>query len=96
MKVLKNILDGIEVLEQIGTTDVQVAAVVFDSRKIKSGSLFVAQKGTEFDGHLFIEKAIELGALAIVCQTLPAELTKGITYIKVINSPIVQNVIHIT
>lgn len=86
MKELKNILDGVEVLEQIGTTDVQVNAIVFDSRKIQPGALFVAQKGTAFDGHLFIEKAIKLGAVAVVCQILPEILVENITYIKVLNS----------
>ena len=86
MKELKNILDGVEILEQLGATDVEVNAIVFDSRKIKSGALFVAQKGTTFDGHLFIEKAIKLGALTIVCQIIPQVLVVGITYIKVLNS----------
>jgi UDP-N-acetylmuramoyl-L-alanyl-D-glutamate--2,6-diaminopimelate ligase len=86
MKELKNILDGVEILELLGDLDVRVNAVVFDSRKIELGALFVAQEGTAFDGHLFIEKAIQLGAKAVVCQTLPKELIQNITYIKVLNS----------
>ncbi|MEI6865676.1 UDP-N-acetylmuramoyl-L-alanyl-D-glutamate--2,6-diaminopimelate ligase [Flavicella sp.] len=86
MKELKNILDGVVILEQRGNACVQINAIVFDSRKIKSGDLFVAQKGISFDGHLFIEKAIQLGALAIVCQEFPKDLIDSIVYIKVVNS----------
>ena len=64
MKELKNILSGVQVVEQIGDQEVAVNAVVFDSRKIKQNDLFVAQKGSAFDGHLFIEKAISMGATA--------------------------------
>jgi UDP-N-acetylmuramoyl-L-alanyl-D-glutamate--2,6-diaminopimelate ligase len=63
-----------------------VQSIVFDSRAVKEGALFVAQKGTAFDGHLFIDKAISLGASAIVCEDLPSSLVEGITYLKVENS----------
>lgn len=88
MKILSEILDGVAVLDQIGAADVSVVAIVFDSRKIVADALFVAQKGTAFDGHLFIEKAIDLGATVIVCQELPNELMDGVTYVKVANSDV--------
>ena len=86
MKLVKDILYKVGVISVNGTTDLQVNAVEFDSRQVKSGNLFVAQKGLVFDGHLFIEKAIGQGATAIVCQTLPEKLNEDITYIKVENS----------
>jgi len=62
---------------------VLVDAVEFDSRKVKQNTLFVAQKGLVFDGHQFIDKAIELGAVVVVCEDLPSNLNKNITYIQV-------------
>ena len=46
---------------------------------MEAGDLFVAVKGTHVDGHQFIGKAIELGAVAIVCETMPSDLVAGIT-----------------
>ena len=86
MATLKDILKGVQVVEQIGDKEVAVNAVVFDSRKIKANDLFVAQKGSAFDGHLFIEKAISLGATVIVCEDLPAAIDSKVVYIKVENS----------
>lgn len=67
----------------IGSTNISVNTVVFDSRKIQKNDVFVAQKGVSVDGHLFIEKAINLGAIAIVCEELPADTKEGITYLQV-------------
>jgi UDP-N-acetylmuramoyl-L-alanyl-D-glutamate--2,6-diaminopimelate ligase len=63
-----------------------IASVASDSRKVKKGSLFVATKGTNIDGHTFIQKAIESGAVAIVCEELPDTQENGITYVKVSNA----------
>lgn len=86
MKTLENLLKGVQVLEQIGENDFVVNAVVFDSRKIVTNDIFVAQKGSLSDGHLFIEKAISLGALAIVCEDLPIVVDPKVVYIKVKDS----------
>ncbi|MDR0763504.1 MAG: UDP-N-acetylmuramoyl-L-alanyl-D-glutamate--2,6-diaminopimelate ligase [Bacteroidales bacterium] len=51
---------------------VTVSSLTLDSRKVKSGSLFFAIKGAETDGHLFIDNAIKNGAVAIVCEEIPA------------------------
>jgi len=64
----------------------KVKKITFDSRQVDSESIFVAIKGTQTDGHLFIEKAIQKRPLAIVCETLPEELHKGVTYIQVSDS----------
>jgi UDP-N-acetylmuramoyl-L-alanyl-D-glutamate--2,6-diaminopimelate ligase len=81
LKKLKDILYGVAVESVKGSTDVLVLAVEFDSRKIESGSLFVAQKGLEFDGHNFIEKAVSQGAAAVICQELPKETKDSVTYV---------------
>jgi UDP-N-acetylmuramoyl-L-alanyl-D-glutamate--2,6-diaminopimelate ligase len=86
MRKLIDILNDISILQYYGTRDILVQSIVFDSRAVKEGALFVAQKGTAFDGHLFIDKAISLGASAIVCEDLPSSLVEGITYLKVENS----------
>ncbi|ESU20163.1 murE protein [Flavobacterium cauense R2A-7] len=57
--------------------------IEFDSRKIVSDDVFVAIKGTVSDGHDFIEKAINLGATVIICETLPNLIVEGITYVQV-------------
>ena len=61
-------------------------ALQFDSRKVKVGDAFIAVKGELANGHQFISKAIELGAKAIVCEDLPANMVEGITYVAVKNS----------
>jgi UDP-N-acetylmuramoyl-L-alanyl-D-glutamate--2,6-diaminopimelate ligase len=66
-----------------GSTDITINTVDFDSRKIGANDLFVAIRGTQSNGHDFIEKAILQGAVAIVCDTFPEEIVAGITYIQV-------------
>ena len=66
-----------------GTTNIMVENLVFDSRKIDTNDVFVAQKGTSVDGHLYINKSIDLGAIAIVCEYFPKIQKEGITYIQV-------------
>ena len=66
-----------------GSTDIAINKMEFDSRKIEANDVFVAIRGTISDGHDFIETAIWNGAMAVVCDTLPETITKGITYIQV-------------
>lgn len=67
---LKQIIRDIKPLETLGNTDVEVTDVVIDSRRLTSGSVFVAIRGTQVDGHRFIADAIKNGAGAIVCEQL--------------------------
>lgn len=69
-----------------GSTDVVVSGVQIDSRKVSHRSVFVAVKGVAADGHQYINKAIELGAVAIVCEERPAEQKEGVTYIQTSDS----------
>ena len=86
MKQLKALLNGIAVIEVQGSLDGIVNQIQFDSRQIKKGDLFVAQRGVHVDGHIFIGKAIELGATSVVCEEFPVSLQKNITYVKVKNA----------
>ena len=80
---LNELLKNITPIRIIGNDDVEIKGVNIDSRRIKTGHLFVAMKGTQVDGHLFIGKAIELGAISVLCEDLPEVLQEGITYIQV-------------
>jgi UDP-N-acetylmuramoyl-L-alanyl-D-glutamate--2,6-diaminopimelate ligase len=69
-----------------GSTEVDIKDIQIDSRKVKAGSLFIGVRGAVADGHQFIEKAEEMGAIAIVCETMPAVLKGGVVYVQVENS----------
>ena len=89
---LKDILTNCNLLEIVGEKDVDVADITFDSRKVSQGTLFFAVKGTQVDGHDYIDGAIEKGASVIVCEKLPRKKTENVTYVKVDNSAYVLGV----
>lgn len=84
--ILSDILYKVSLQAVSGITDIDIQNIVFDSRQVKRGSLFVAIGGTQVDGHNFIEKAIELGAAAILCERLPEKTHENVTYLQVENS----------
>ncbi len=86
MITLQDILYRSRTKEIIGSLDKEITTVAFDSRKVIKGSLFVAIKGTQVDGHNFIQNAIDQGAVAIVCNEIPINLQSDITYIAVADS----------
>lgn len=81
MAALKDILYKVKLDTVAGDMNAEVAMVRFDSRAVSDGDLFVAVKGTKVDGHHFITQAIKQGAIGIVCEQLPNELKKDVTYI---------------
>ena len=81
--VLEELIKGLKTVSVCGQTDIEITGVNIDSRRIKEGHLFVAQRGTQVDGHKFIPKAIELGAKAVLCEVLPEEKAEGVTYVLV-------------
>ena len=83
MIILKEIIYKVAIEAVKGSTDIAIHKMDFDSRKIEANDVFVAIRGTISDGHDYIEKAITLGAVAIVCDKLPEVLATGITYIQV-------------
>ena len=86
MNILKDILYKVSLEAVVGNTGVAVNNIHFDSRKVELNDVFVAIKGTASDGHEFIETAARQGALAIICEDLPANVVNGVTYVKVKNS----------
>lgn len=86
MKNLKDILYGVALQQVSGSTDKSVVGVCFDSRQVKKDFLFVAVRGTLSDGHNFIDKAIELGALGVICEEFPEKRNEGVSYFKVDDS----------
>ena len=86
MKNLRDILYEINMLEVIGGTDLPIDDFSSDSREIKDGMLFVAISGNQVDGHNFIDKAIDLGAKAIVCQDFPQNIHPEVVYVRVLRS----------
>lgn len=83
MKRLSDILYKVQLTAVAGDTAIEISDVQIDSRAVKPGALFIAVKGVAVDGHQFINKAIALGAAAVVCEDMPAEKTTGISYVQV-------------
>jgi len=86
MKQLQNILYRVHLKQVKGSTDKDVLGIAIDSRQVQKDYVFVAIKGEKFDGHSFIQKAIELGAAVIICEEIPSQIFEGITYLQVNNS----------
>src|ERR1035437_1121619 len=86
MKKLKDILYKAGLVEVVGSTEVSVSSIGFDSRKAGKDSLFIAVRGTQNDGHKFIDQVTAAGAAAIVCEEFPKQKSAHITYVKVKDS----------
>ncbi len=84
--LLQDVLYKVAIRSVAGSTAIEVNDVQIDSRKIKPGAAFVAVKGAVADGHQFIEKAIENGAVAIVYENTPALINEGVVYVQAENS----------
>ena len=89
---LKDILVNCNLQELKGIKDIDIDKVSFDSREVAPGTLFFAVRGTQTDGHAYIENALEKGASAIVCEKMPQELREDVTYIRVDDSSYVLGV----
>lgn len=86
MPELKDILYKVSLTSSYGDMSVDVTGICFDSRKVKAGFLFIAVRGTQSDGHEYIEKAVGLGASAVVCEKLPDNIPDRVTFVSVKNS----------
>ena len=86
MKLLKDILYKVEIQSVIGNTDININKIEFNSKKILKNDLFIAIKGYKSDGNSFISNAISNGSKAIICNSVPSQITKDVTYIIVIDS----------
>ena len=86
MKYLSDIIEGLAFTELQGSADTWITAVVFDSRKVVPGCLFVAVKGTQSDGHDYIEQAVRDGAVAVICEELPGHVVGEVDFLMVADS----------
>jgi UDP-N-acetylmuramoyl-L-alanyl-D-glutamate--2,6-diaminopimelate ligase len=86
MMKIKEILNGIDVVSLRGDENTLISNIEFDSRKVTGGSLFVAVKGYNTDGHDFIRNAVAAGAAGVICETLPAEPDSAICWIRTTDS----------
>jgi len=85
MKLL-DILYKVSIRSVVGKTDIEIKDIQIDSRKVKKGSVFIAVKGVAADGHQFIDKAIESGAVAVIGESMPFLAQEDIVYVQVENS----------
>jgi UDP-N-acetylmuramoyl-L-alanyl-D-glutamate--2,6-diaminopimelate ligase len=83
---LKDILYRVSLTSTVGDIGRKLNGICFDSRKAEPGFVFTAVKGTQSDGHAYIDTAIQKGATAIVCQQLPEKMNEEVTYVTVKNS----------
>ena len=83
MPVLQDILYKVPIRSVQGSLDVEVRELQLDSRKVKPGSAFIAIKGVAVDGHSFIPQVVEAGAVAVICETLPASIDPKAVYVQV-------------
>lgn len=81
--IISKLISGIKPINIIGDVNKEIVGVNIDSRKIEANHLFIAVKGTQVDGHRYIETAIEKGAVAVLCEDLPEEKAAHVTYIQV-------------
>ena len=80
---LKELIQGLDITATVGDVATEITGVDIDSRRTAAGHLFVALRGTQADGHKFIPKAVEQGAAAVLCETMPEEKADGVVYIAV-------------
>jgi UDP-N-acetylmuramoyl-L-alanyl-D-glutamate--2,6-diaminopimelate ligase len=93
MKFLSDIIDGLAFTELQGSADVEISAIVFDSRKVVPGCMFVAMKGTLTDGHDYILQAVKDGAVAVICEELPSRVMGEVDFLMVANSAIALGIV---
>ena len=83
MKSIKELIRGVETIQIVGNSDVEVSALNYDSRRVAEGDCFFAVVGVQSDGHSYISQAVERGARAVVCQRLPEVPAEGVCYVQV-------------
>ena len=93
MRRLGDILEKAGVTEVLGSVDIEIHSLKFDSRMVEPGCLYFAVKGTASDGHQFIPDALKSGAVAVVCEQIPKNPQEKATFILVNDSNIAKAVI---
>jgi UDP-N-acetylmuramoyl-L-alanyl-D-glutamate--2,6-diaminopimelate ligase len=85
-KKLNILIEKIGTTQVVGSSSIEIQGIETNSRNIAHGFAFVAQRGVAVDGHIFIEKAIENGAVAIICEEIPAIINPAVCYVQVADS----------
>jgi UDP-N-acetylmuramoyl-L-alanyl-D-glutamate--2,6-diaminopimelate ligase len=85
MQLLKDILYGVNILEVVGSTNVDIASMTFDSRKVEKGALFFAIKGVAFDGHDFVQEVCGNGCTTVITEE-KVDVPNGVTQVVVDNT----------
>jgi UDP-N-acetylmuramoyl-L-alanyl-D-glutamate--2,6-diaminopimelate ligase len=93
MKYLSDIIEGLAFTELQGSADIEISAIVFDSRQVVPGCMFVAVKGTVVDGHDYILQAVADGAVAVICEELPSRVTGEVDFLMVADSAIALGIV---
>ncbi len=88
MKQLAQLISDIDVIKVHGSACRPISGVTFDSRSVEKDFIYVARRGVSTDGHTYIPAAIEAGAAAVVCETMPAEISPKVTYVEVRDSAV--------
>ncbi len=78
---LNQLIKDCQPIQTVGEEGREVKSVQIDSRRVQPGDLFVALRGTQVDGHEYIEKAIGQGATVVVCESLPQHVSEDVTYL---------------
>jgi UDP-N-acetylmuramoyl-L-alanyl-D-glutamate--2,6-diaminopimelate ligase len=84
--LLKDILYKVSLEKVVGNTAMAFRELHFDSREVGLDDVFIAIKGTQSDGHAYVAKAVNQGALAVICEQMPKKIVNGITYVQVSDS----------
>jgi len=92
MALLQQILYKVNIISVVGSTVTEVMDLQIDSRKVNTGTCFIAVRGSLADGHNFIETAIANGAVSIICEKLPGSIKENIQYTVVENSSIAAGI----
>lgn len=83
---LQDILYKVSIRSVYGNTAIPVQDLQLDSRKVTTGSVFIAVKGSATDGHQFIDQVVQQGAAGVICETMPQSMKEGVAYVQVENS----------
>ena len=86
MALLQNILYKVRIKSLVGKTDVEIAGIAIDSRKVQPGGCFIAIRGVAQDGHQYIDAAIEKGAIVVVCESMPEQIRAGVNCVQTDNA----------
>ena len=89
---LQEVLYGVAIKNLVGVTDREVIALTFDSRRVVSGGIFFAIKGTLSDGHGYINDTVKAGVSVVICEAMPEVYEDDVTYVEVADSAVALGV----